>query len=304
VGRLLTGTGSKRMSVTAMGGVLALAALAAAGCSRGTSPSAAVQSRTPAQEIQLAASTAETVNSFTATISVDLKTKGASLGAESVTVAGTMSEEVHPSRLSEFTFSTLKAAGVSLPGGLSEITTPTEVYVQQSELSMLLHTNKQWLGLPVSALSSSSGFNLGSLFSQSDTSSPLTMTQLLAGATGVRKVGTGTVDGVPVTEYTGSYSLATSLDKLPASVRNSASSAFKQAGLDSGDASFTVWIDAQNIVRQETTEISSSTFNENVTFTVTGVNQPVAITAPPASQVFTITAGDLGSTTTILEPSS
>ena len=299
MGGLLTASGSKRVSVTALGAVLALAALAAAGCSKGTSSNAAVpQSRTPAQEIQLAASTAETVNSFTATLSLVLNTKAASLGAESVTVAGTMSEEVHPSRLSEFTFSTLKAAGVSLPGGLSEITTPTEVYVQQSELSMLLHTDKQWLGLPVSALSSSSGFNLGSLFSQSDTSSPLTMTQLLAGATGVRKVGTGTVDGVPVTEYTGTYSLATSLGKLPASVRNSASSAFKQAGLDSGTASFTVWIDAQNIVRKDTTVLTSSTFSENVTFTVTGVNQPVTITAPPASQVFTVTAAELSSAAT------
>ena len=298
MGGLLTVTGSKRMSVTAMGGVLALVALAAAGCSKGTSLSAAVQSRTPAQEIQLAASTAETVNSFTATINMDLSANVAGIGAEGVTVAGTVSEVVHPSRLSQFTFSTLKAEGVSLPGGLSEITTPNEIYVQQSELSMLLHTDKQWLGLPVSALSNSSGINLGSLFSQPDTSSPLTMTQLLAGATGVRKVGTGTVGGVPVTEYTGTYSLATSLDKLPASVRSEASSAFKQAGLDSGTAKFTVWIDAQNIVRKDITAISSSTFSENVTTTVTGVNQPVTITAPPASQVYTVTAAELGSAAT------
>jgi hypothetical protein len=298
VGALLTVSGSKRVPVTAIGGVLALVALAAAGCSSGTGSSAAAQSRSPAQEIQLAASTAETVNSFTATISMDLNTKVASLGSESVTVAGTMSEVVHPSRLSEFTFSTVKAAGVSLPGGISEITTPNEVYVQQSELSMLLHTDKQWLGLPVSALSSSSGLNLGSLFSQSDTSSPLTMTQLLAGATGVQKAGTGTVGGVPVTEYTGTYSLATSLGKLPANVRSAASAAFKQAGLDSGTARFTVWIDAQNIVRKDTTVLTSSAFSENVTITVTGVNQPVTITAPPAAQVYTVTAAELGSAAT------
>jgi hypothetical protein len=293
VGVWPTGTGMKRASIAAIG---ALALLAAAGCSSGSGASAAPpQSRTPAQEIELAASTAETVNSFSASMSLDISTKIASVGSESVTMAGTVSEMVHPSLLAELTFSTVEAAGTSLPGGISEIITANEIYVKQADLSMLLHTDKQWLGLPLSALSGSSGLNLGSLFSQSDTSNPLTMTQLLAGATGVKKVGTGTVDGVPVTEYTGSYALTAAIGKLPASERSAVSSAFKQAGLDAGTARFTVWIDAQNIVRKDTTVLTSSTFSENLTMTVTGVNQPLSITAPPAGQVYTVTAGDLGS---------
>jgi hypothetical protein len=293
----LTGTGCKRAAIAAIG----VLALASAGCASSSGSSTAQsQSRTPVQEVQLAASTASGVNSFTAAISMNLTTKVASVGAETVTVAGTVSEVVRPSLLAEFTFSELKAAGLSLPGGMSEIITPTEIFVQQAELSgMLLHTDKQWLGLSLSSLSGSSGgINLGGLFSSSDTSNPLTMTQLLAGAKDVQKVGTGTVDGVPVTEYTGSYALATAVGKLPASVRSGVSSAFKQAGLDSGTAKFTVWIDAQNIVRKDTTTLTSSVFSESLTTTVTSVNQPVTITPPPASEVYAVTPGALGSATT------
>lgn len=292
MGEWLIGTGCKR-AATAVIGILALAA---AGCSSGTSASTAQpELRTPVQEVQLAASTASEVNSFTATVNMDLTTKGASTGAQSVTVAGTVSEVVHPTPLAEFTFSTLKAAGSPLPGGMSEIITSKELYVKLAALTTMLHTDKQWLGLPVSSMSSSSGLNFGALFSQSDTSNPLTMTQLLAGATDVKKAGTGTVGGVPVTEYTGSYALTTAIGKLPASVRSSVSSAFKQAGLDSSTARFTVWIDAQHIVRKDITEVASSTFSESFTTTVTSVNQPVNITAPPASQVYTVSAASLGS---------
>jgi hypothetical protein len=162
-----------------------------------------------------------------------------------------------------------------------------------------LHTSKQWLGLSVSALSGSSGIDLGSLFGESDTSNPLTQAQLLAGATDVKKAGTGTVDGVAVTEYTGSYALSAAIAKLPANVRSNVNSAFKQAGLQSGTAKFTVWIDAQNIVRKDITVIDSSAFHETLTTTVTSVNQPVTVTAPPASQVYQISTGDLGSLSSV-----
>jgi hypothetical protein len=292
VGGWLTGTGMKRASTAAIG---ALALLAAAGCSSGSGSNAAPpQAETPARAVQLAASVAGQVNSFTATLDLNLTLTTGTSGAESVAGAGTVSEVVHP-LLGEFTFSTLKAAGISLPGGMSEIITPNEIYIKLAELTSLLHTDKQWLGLPVSSASSAAGLNLGSLFSQSDTSNPLTITQLLAAATDVKMVGTGTMDGVPVTEYTGTYTLATALDKLPASVRSATSAAFKQSGLGAAKARFTVWIDAQHIVRKEITVLASSTFSESITITVTSVNQPVTITPPSAGQVYTITSADLDS---------
>jgi hypothetical protein len=294
VGGLLSGAGWKRASIAVIGVLMA----SAAGCSSGASSSSAAAPATPAQttpvqEVQLAASTAGTVSSFSATISLGITTKGTSLGSQSVSMAGTLSEEVHPLRV-EAAFSALQAAGLSL-GGMSEILTPDEIYLKLPELSTLLHTAKPWLGLPVSSLSSGSGLNLNSLFSQSDTSNPLTMAQLLAGAKDVKAVGTGTVDGVPVTEYTGTFALASAVDRLPASERSAVNSAFKQVGLTTGTARFTVWIDAQHIVRKDDTVLESSTFSENISMTVTSVNQPVAITSPPASQVYPLSSADMGS---------
>ena len=91
---------------------------------------------------------------------------------------------------------TLSAAGQSLPGGLSEIITPGSLYMKWSVLTQELHASRPWLAIPVSALSKSSGVNLSQLFSQATSTSPLNESQLLTGATGVRKAGTGTLDGV------------------------------------------------------------------------------------------------------------
>jgi len=297
VGGWLTTAGPRRGSTALVIGVLA--AIAAAGCSSAAGSGAATAQGTaqgsPAQAVALAATAAGTVNSFTATVGLDLTMINSTTGNQRVTVSGTVSEAVRPSTLAEFSFDTLQVAGVSLPGGMSEIVTPNEIYLKQSDLSMLLHTSKQWFGLSVSSVSGRGGLNLNSLLGESDTSNPLTQAQLLAGATGVKDVGTGTVKGVPVTEYTGSYSLSAALAKLPANVRGTVSSAFKQSGLDSGTAKFTVWIDAQHIVRKDITALSSSTFNETLTTTVTSVNQPVNITAPSAGQVYPLSVSDLGS---------
>ena len=58
---------------------------------------------------------------------------------------------------------------------------------------------------------------MGQLF-QKMASNPMSQTQFLAAANNVRKVGTGVIGGVPVTEYTGTISMTmtmrgTSLDE-------------------------------------------------------------------------------------------
>ena len=86
---------------------------------------------------------------------------------------------------------TLSAAGQSLPGGLTEIITPSNLYMKWRVLTQELHTGKPWLVIPVSALSKSSGVNLSQLFSQATSSSPLNESQLLAGATACARSGPG-----------------------------------------------------------------------------------------------------------------
>ncbi len=110
-------------------------------------------------------------------------------------------------------------AGQSLPGGLSEIITPGSLYMKWSVLTQELHASRPWLAIPVSALSKSSGINLSQLFSQATSTSPLNESQLLTGATGVRKAGTRTLDGVPVTEYTGTVALDKGMQYLSGSAK-------------------------------------------------------------------------------------
>jgi hypothetical protein len=271
-------------------GVAGCAASGSAGGKSTATSTASASGQTPEQAIQLAASTARAVNSFTANMSIQASGR-ASGGAFSL--VGTLSERLHPSVLAEADYSTFSAAGQSFPGGMSEIATSNSVYMKLSMLSQALHTNKPWLEIPFSSLSKASGVNISSLFSQLQTSSPLDQSQLFAGAQNVRTVGTGAVDGVPVTEYTGTLVLSKALTKLPAALRASIGQALEKAGI--GSARFTEWVDGQHQVRKMSVTETGTAIIETVTTTITSINQPVNIQIPAASQTTTLPASILNS---------
>jgi hypothetical protein len=279
------------MSRIAAAGAIVIIASGVAGCAAagGTAgKSAAAQS--PEQAIQLAASTARDVNSFTANMSVQASSSTAS-GAFSL--SGTVSEQIHPSVLAEANFKTFSAAGQTIPGGMSEVITTSSLYMRLSMLSAALHTNKTWLEIPFSTLSKASGVNIGALLGQLQTSSPLDQSQLFTGAENVREVGTGVVDGVPVTEYTGSVSMSKALAKLPASLRTNFGQAIEKAGITS--VRFTEWVDGQHQVRKTTVTETGSAVTETIMTTVTSINQPVNIQIPSPSQTTQLPANILNS---------
>jgi hypothetical protein len=244
------------------------------------------------QAIQLAANDARDVNSCAATTTIRMTSKSGTSGSpDNVVMAGTVEEQLHPSLLARADFSTFAAAGQALSGGMDEIVTPNSVYVKLRLLTEVLHTGKPWVEVPVSELSRSTGLNLGSLFSQLQASSPLTQAQLLAGATEVRTVGTGTAAGVPVTEYSGTYSTAAALPRLPASVRGPLGRELRKAGI--GSARFEVWLDSQHQLRKYVVTETGSAFAETVTTTVTSVNQPVNVAVPTAGQATALPASAL-----------
>jgi hypothetical protein len=286
-------TGRSRFAVA---GAIVIIAAGVAGCASGGSPAgksgttstAAAQS--PEQAIQLAASTARDTNSFTANMSIQATT---GTSGEAFTLAGTMSEQLHPSVEAEADFSTFSAAGQSIAGGMSEIVTTSSLYLKLALLTQELHVTKPWVEIPFSALSKASGVDISSLFSQLQTSSPLDQSQLFAGAENVRKAGTGVVDGVPVTEYTGTVSMSKALAKLPASLRNSFGADIQKAGISS--VRFTEWVDNQHQVRKTTVTESGAAITETITTTITSINQPVNIQVPPASQTNALPASILNS---------
>jgi hypothetical protein len=291
-------------------GAIAIIAAGVAGCTSsgnsasGSSASGSSAATSPRQAIQLAADETHDVNSFAATLDIRLSGKpGSSDSSDSgisgdlgnTEMAGTFAEQLHPSLLLGADFGTFSVAGQSLAGGLGEVITPKAVYVKLSLLTQAIHTGKPWIELPLSALNQSTGLNLGSLINQAQTSSPLTQTQLLAGATDVRTAGTGTVDGVPVTEYTGTYSMSAALAKLPADLRGPIGQAVRKVGINA--AQFRVWIDGQHQVRKEIVTEDASAFTETITIVVTSINQPVTISVPAASQTSTLPASVLSGAT-------
>jgi hypothetical protein len=237
----------------------------------------------------LAAQSASAVNTFSGTISVQ-GTYNESGTSGNVDMSGTMSGQLHPSVLLSADIGTLSSAGENL-GPMDEVLTANDLYLKMGMLSQLLHSSKPWVEMSLSALSGKTGVNLGSLLSQAQDSSPLTQNQLLAGATGVKELGTSTIDGVPVTEYSGTVSMSKAIAALPASSRSAVQQEIATAGIKS--ATFKAWLDSQHQVKKETIVEDGTTVSETTTVTMTSVNQPVTITPPAASQVTSIPASEL-----------
>jgi hypothetical protein len=317
-----TGAVRLRGRVAGFGAISAIAAAAVAGCgaassgtAAATSPSAAAPSSAAASPgtgsaaaagggsadatgvVQLAAKTASSASSVTGTLSLQQATvkagaaaasPAASAGASGTTgggdlsLSGTFAERVRPSLLVSATISTLRSAGVSVPGGLSEILTPSTLYQKAPALTRPLHIAKPWLSVPLATLGQSTGVDFSQMLNSVSSNGPLAQSQLLAGATSVQKTGTTTLGGVPVTEYTGT----TDLRKAAAALSGSSKTALQQAMAKTGltTATFTVWIDASHVTRKAVVHETGKTITETVTTTITSINQPVNIAIPAAGQ--------------------
>jgi hypothetical protein len=271
-------------------GLTAILAAALAGCAATSSGTAATSSNTPSSNtpsspldaVRLASKTTSGANSFTGAMSLQATAKSGSTDSGNISMTATMAERLHPSLLAEVRIGTLQAAGSTLPGGLDEIVTPSTLYMKWSFLTQELHLAKPWLGIPLSSMSTSSGINFSQLFSQVTSSSPLNESQMLAGASNVRKVGTGTVDGVAVTEYTGTLSLDKGIQYLSGSAKSQVQKEITAAGLTT--ATFTVWIDGKRVMRKAVINEDGTNLTETITVTIDTLNQPVNIAVPAASQ--------------------
>ena len=278
-------------------GIAVIVAAAITGCGANSSPTAGGGSarQAPASAldtVKLAAKTASSANSFTGTMDLRASVKpGAASSSGSVNMSASFAEQLRPSLLASVSISSLSAAGMSLPGGLNEIITPSTLYLKWSFLTQTLHLSKPWLAIPVSSIGKSSGLNLSQMLSQATNSDPLTQSQLLQGATSVRQVGTGNLNGLPVTEYTGTVPLDKGLTYLSGSAKAQVQQAMASAGLST--ATFTVWIDGQHTVRKAVLTEVGKGLTETITTTITSINQPVNVTPPSAGQTSSLPAGDL-----------
>ena len=109
--------------------------------------------------------------------------------------------------------------------------------------------------------------------------------QLLAVAKNARVVGTQTIDGVPTTEYAGSFRASDAVRALSPSVRQVLGPQLQTLG--DSVISFREWIDGQHHVRQVIENETVKGNHVTTTMNISGINQPVQITLPPASQTTT-----------------
>lgn len=261
---------------TTVAAICAAAAITAAGCGSGAAKvgSSGGQGTSASQALALAASAAQKVNSFAADMTIS------SSGTFSSHLSGTLAEQVKPTLLARETFS-LKAAGITVPGGMQTLLTGNAVYLQMKTLQQV--SGKPWVKLSFSSMKGKTGVSLAPLVHQLEGSNPLAQTQMLPAASGVHRVGTATINGVATTEYAGTLDVGKSLAKLDPSLRKLVGPALQQTGVTT--SRFHVWVDAQHQVRKlAQTEVGSNT-NISTVMTITAINQPVHVQAPPASQV-------------------
>ena len=267
-----------RFAGFAAGAAVTAAALAA--CSSASKPASTSGARSgtiqlaPRQALLEAATKARQLTSATETLSIQ------AVGATGATTSGTLVIQLKPALLVN---ATLNVTAAATNTRIKMIITGKAVYF--SEAALTSQVGKPWvkIDLPdLSALVGPSGAGLARLFQSLQSNNLASQAQMFAVAKNTRVAGELTIDGVPTTEYAGSFTASDALKALPASLRKALASGLQALGNSTVD--FREWIDGQHYLRK-VTEIETVN-GDSVTTTVnlTAINQPVSITLPPASQ--------------------
>ena len=175
----------------------------------------------------------------------------------------------------------LTSAGKSTE--IKAILTGTAFYLNEASLTAKL--GKPWLKLDLSALKQTPLGGIAQLVHSLQSNNFLNLTQLFAATKNARIVGKQTVDGVPTTEYAGSFRADQALKALSPAYRKVLAPGFQALG--NTRISFHIWIDGQHYTRKaiEIETINGETIRTIVT--VEAINQPVQIPIPPDSQTVT-----------------
>jgi hypothetical protein len=199
-------------------------------------------------------------------------------GTQSVRIAVTLAAKSHVPASFAITgaFDFARSRGtltMRAPIGLTELFVPPKAFVKftgAGASGMPLPRGKTWVEFD--AASSFGPFAV-------DTNPGDLLASLTAIAGSVRKLGTGTVRGVPVTEYQVNIDPAKAAAKVPSGRRASFSQMFQSLG--KAAIPVDVWVDGQNLVRQF--QLSLPQLTVTIDFYDFGV--PVKVSAPPAAQV-------------------
>lgn len=249
----------------------AAAVILVTACSSGGKSASAEM--TPQQALLVAATQTQQITSATETLAV--KDSGAS-----GSTTGTLQVQLKPTLLIAGNINAT-AAGTSQQ--IKMILTGTTMYFDDPSLNG--QAGKPWAEIDLSSLGAG-GASLSQLFHSLQSNDFAQQAHLSAVARNTRVVGTQTVDGVSTTEYAGSVKAADALKALPASFRQALAPALEALG--KGTIYFHEWVDGQNHMRKLSEVATLNGDMVNTTINVTAINQPVHITLPPASQIYSL----------------
>jgi hypothetical protein len=242
------------------------AALAMAGC--GSAASTGGSSQSPSQVIKRAAYVSSSAAGYR--VAINLQEGSTAIGGD-VVGTGTGSFNL-PKRAGKLTLNLNLPGSLSAAGTLSvqEIISGQKLYVKlPSQVASKLPGAKPWIEIDLDQLGHAAGIqNLTSLFGGSGSTNPGQFLQYLRATSsgGVRKLGTGSVDGVQATHYRASIDLLRAPAAAPAaaraSLRQSVSNLEKLTGLRTIPVD--VWVDSQHLVRRVTMDYTLKVSGQSV----------------------------------------
>jgi hypothetical protein len=239
---------------------------ASSGAAAGSAASGSAASGSAGSALLTAATQAQNINSAVTTLHVQVT------GSQASTETGTLQYQRTPSLMSQ-------DMHIAAEGGNTEIKmilTGSDMYFSEPGLP----TGKTWMKFGLAALKGKSA-SFAQLIQSMQSNNFTNQAQLFAVAKNAHQVGTATIDGVPTTEYAGSFKASDAISALSPSVRDVLGAQLKSLG--DSTVSFREWIDGQHHMRQV---IENETVKGHVvttTMNVTAINQPVTITLPAAS---------------------
>jgi hypothetical protein len=205
-------------------------------------------------------------------------------GSENVTITGTAKFR-RASTLEVAENLAITTAGTSTE--IRSILTGTTLYLNEASLARQL--GKPWLKVDLSALNATPLASLAQLAQNMQSNSFVNLTRIFAATTDVRVVGTRTLDGVRTTEYAGSFRVDALSGSLAPSLRKILAPALKAMG--NSTVYFHTWIDDQHHTRKMTEIETINGLTINTTVNISGINKPVHVRLPPASETVTPPGG-------------
>jgi len=197
-----------------------------------------------------------------------------------------------------FDFSSLSSLTGGRLGGahptLRELIVYPDIYMRAPFLTKSLPGGKQWLKIDVQAAARRlTGVDPTQLSMQNGPGDQL---QQLRAASAAHVVGRDVVRGVATTHYHGTVDLRRLPDRLPAAQRAAARQGIDRLIALTGSSSYPVdvWVDAHRRILRERQSMSLKVNGQRVQMTIAmdlfDYGTQVAVTPPPASQVFDATS--------------